>query len=122
MSKKRFISILAALMCAMVFVLMIGIAKDTPADAAEETAVEQTEEAADNSTGSKALAAGIVVGLAAAAGAIGMGIAVAKSTESMARQPEIAGKINSTMMLGMVFIETAIIYALIVAILIIFVL
>ena len=122
MSKKRFISLLAALMCAMVFVLMIGISKDTPVDAAEETAVEQIEEAADNSTGSKALAAGIVVGLAAAAGAIGMGIAVAKSTESMARQPEIAGKINSTMMLGMVFIETAIIYALIVAILIIFVL
>ena len=68
------------------------------------------------------MAAGIVVGLAAAAGAIGMGIAVAKTTESMARQPEIAGKINSTMMLGMVFIETAIIYALVIAILIIFVL
>ena len=51
-----------------------------------------------------------------------MGIAVAKSNESIARQPEMAGKINSTMMLGLVFIETAIIYALIVAILIIFVL
>ena len=109
-------------MCAMVFVLSIGLLTDTPVNAAEDAATEQTEEAADNSTGSKALAAGIVVGLAAAAGAIGMGIAVAKSTESMARQPEIAGKINSTMMLGMVFIETAIIYALIVAILIIFVL
>ena len=79
-------------------------------------------EAAADSTGSKAMAAAIVVGLAAAAGAIGMGIAVAKSAESMARQPEIAGKINSTMMLGMVFIETAIIYALVIAILIIFVL
>ena len=45
-----------------------------------------------------------------------------KSTEGMARQPEAAGKINSAMMLGLVFIETAIIYALIVAILIIFVL
>ena len=38
------------------------------------------------------------------------------------RQPEAAGKINSAMMLGLVFIETAIIYALIIAILIIFVL
>ncbi|MBQ8177802.1 MAG: ATP synthase F0 subunit C, partial [Clostridia bacterium] len=56
------------------------------------------------------------------AGAIGMAIAISKSTESMARQPEIASKINSTMMLGIVFIETAIIYALITAILIIFVL
>ena len=94
-------------------------ANETAAFAAGETAAA---EAAADSTGDKAMAAGIVVGLAAAAGAIGMGIAVAKTTESMARQPEIAGKINSTMMLGMVFIETAIIYALVIAILIIFVL
>ena len=40
----------------------------------------------------------------------------------MARQPEAAGQINSSMMLGLVFIETLAIYALIVAILIIFVL
>ncbi|MBP5730407.1 MAG: ATP synthase F0 subunit C, partial [Clostridia bacterium] len=51
-----------------------------------------------------------------------MAIAIRKSVESMARQPEAAGKINSAMMLGLVFIETVIIYALIVAILIIFVL
>ena len=51
-----------------------------------------------------------------------MAIAIAKSSESMARQPEAASKINSAMMLGLVFIETAIIYALIIAILIIFVL
>ena len=37
-------------------------------------------------------------------------------------QPEAADKIRAGMMLGLVFIETAIIYALIVAILIIFVL
>lgn len=51
-----------------------------------------------------------------------MAISIAKSTSGMARQPEAAGKINSAMMLGLVFIETAIIYALIIAILIIFVL
>ena len=51
-----------------------------------------------------------------------MGLSIAKSTESMARQPEASDKINSAMMLGLVFIETGIIYALIVAILIIFVL
>ena len=67
-------------------------------------------------------AAAIAVGLAAAAGAIGMGIAVAKSSESIARQPEAKNDVRSSMMLGLVFIETAIIYALIIAILIIFVL
>lgn len=71
---------------------------------------------------SKSMAAAIVVGLAAAAGAIGMALAIAKSVEGTARQPEASGKIQTMLMLGLVFIETAIIYALIVAILIIFVL
>ena len=63
----------------------------------------------------------IVVGIAASAGAIGMGMSISKSSEAIARQPEAEGKIRTTLMLGLVFIETAIIYALIVAILIIFV-
>lgn len=70
----------------------------------------------------KSMAAAIVVGIAAAAGAIAMGFAIAKSAEGTARQPEASGKIQTMLMLGLVFIETAIIYALIVAILIIFVL
>ena len=55
-------------------------------------------------------------------GALGMGLATAKSAEGIARQPEAEGKIRTMMMLGLVFIETAIIYALLVVILIIFVL
>lgn len=74
-----------------------------------------------DSVGTKALAAAIAVGLAAAAGAIGMGIAIAKSTDSIARQPEVKGDIRATLMLGLVFIETVVIYSLIVAILVIFV-
>ena len=54
--------------------------------------------------------------------AFGMGMAVSKSAEGIARQPEAEGKIRTTLMLGLVFIETAIIYALLVVILIIFVL
>ena len=49
-------------------------------------------------------------------------VAIAKSAEGIARQPEAEGKIRTTMMLGLVFLETAIIYALLVVILIIFVL
>ena len=51
-----------------------------------------------------------------------MGLAVAKSAEGISRQPEAESKIRTTLMLGLVFIETAIIYALLVVILIIFVL
>ena len=78
--------------------------------------------AATNEKGSKALSAAVVVGIAAATGAISMGIAISKAVEGTARQPEAGGKIQTMLMLGLVFIETAIIYALIVAILIIFVL
>lgn len=86
-----------------------------------ETETSATENQ-DNSKGSKAIAAGICVGLAAALGALAMGIAIAKSNEAIARQPEATSQIKSGLMLGLVFIETAIIYALIVAILVIFVL
>lgn len=77
---------------------------------------------ADNTTSFKAIAAGICVGIAAGGGALGMGFAISKSAEGISRQPEAEGKIRTTLMLGLVFIETAIIYALIVAILVIFVL
>ncbi len=92
---------------------------EAPADTAE---AEQAAPVADDATGTKAIAAALVVGIAAAVGAVAMGFAIAKCAEGMARQPEASGKINSAMMLGLVFIETLIIYALIVAILIIFVL
>ena len=88
----------------------------------EEAVVMEEETNADSEISAKAIAAGIAIGLAAAGGAIGMGMAISKSAEGIARQPEAEGKIRTTMMLGLVFVETAIIYALVVAILIIFVL
>ena len=78
--------------------------------------------AADNGMSAKAIGAGIVVGLAALGGTIGMGMAISKSSEGISRQPQAEGKIRTTLMLGLVFIETLVIYALIVAILLIFVL
>lgn len=70
----------------------------------------------------KAISAAVIIAVAAGLGAYSMAKAIGKSVESMARQPEASGKIQTAMMLGLVFIETAIIYALIVAILVIFVL
>ncbi|MCR5119740.1 MAG: ATP synthase F0 subunit C [Lachnospiraceae bacterium] len=91
------------------------------AQAAADTTEAAAEAAADNTTGMKALAAALAIGIVGAAGAVSMGISIAKSNEGVARQPEAAGKIQTQLMLGLVFIETAIIYALIVAILIVFV-
>ena len=98
-------------------------AADAPEPADGNGPVAQTEtQEEDDSIGMKAIGAGIAVGIAAAGGAVGMGMVAAKSSESIARQPEAEGKVRTTMMLGLVFIETAIIYALLVVILIIFVL
>ena len=118
--KKIHASILALLLSLALAVPVFAAAApsgDAPADAA---AAEEQD--GGSTIGLKAIAAGIAVGIAAAGGAVGMGLATAKSTESIARQPEAEGKVRTTLMLGLVFIETAIIYALLVVILIIFVL
>jgi len=90
--------------------------------AMEEVITKNEETSKDSILGDKAISAAIVVGIAAAAGAAAMGWAIARSVDGIARQPEAEGKIRTTLMLGLVFVETAIIYALVVAILIIFVL
>lgn len=124
---KKIATILATIILTVMFVTMMTVsvsaAEDEPTQTDESVVAVENTEANDNDVLSmKAIAAAIVVAVVGAAGAIGMAMAISKSAESMARQPELASKINSTMMLGIVFIETAIIYALIVAILIIFVL
>ena len=65
-----------------------------------------------------ALGAGIAIALAALGGAIAMGFAIVKAIDGVTKQPEADGKIKSTLILGLVFIETAIIYALVVGLLI----
>ena len=105
-------------------VLLLAAAMAVPALAAGEETGEpaaQTETQEDAS-GGKTMASAVAIGLAALGGALGMGIATGKAAESVGRQPEAEGKIRTTLMLGLVFIETAIIYALLVVILIIFVL
>lgn len=122
MKHTKFASVLLMIIIAVSLVVSMSATVFAVDGVTEGTQEEQTVEAVDNSKGTKAMAAAIVVGVVAAAGAISMGWAIAKSSDAVARQPEAADKIRSGMMLGLVFIETAIIYALIVAILVIFVL
>lgn len=79
-------------------------------------------EAVASGIGEKAYASAIAIAVVAAAGAVSMGLAISKAAEGVSKQPEASTKIQTILMLGLVFIETAIIYALIIAILIIFVL
>lgn len=125
MKRRKLITIFMTAILMLTFISAMTVsAFASDADAVEVPAENAESTASDESkvTISKAMTAAIAVGVVGTAGAIAMGMAISKSTESMARQPEAASKINSAMMLGLVFIETVIIYALIVAILVIFVL
>lgn len=44
-------------------------------------------------------------GLAAIGPGIGLGILIGKTIEGMARQPEVAGQLRTTMFIGVAFVE-----------------
>jgi F-type H+-transporting ATPase subunit c len=61
------------------------------------------------------IGAAFVLGVAAAAGAIGQSRAIAASVEGIARNPGAAGAIRLSMIIGLALIESLVIYALIIA-------
>ena len=70
--------------------------------------------------GMACLGAGIAM-IAGLGPGIGQGIAASKGAESVVRNPDAASKIQSIMVLGIALAETTGIYALIIAILLIFI-
>ena len=52
-----------------------------------------------------AIGKGLVYGLAAIGPGIGIGYLVGQSVQAMARQPEAAGMVRTTMFLGIAFVE-----------------
>ena len=64
------------------------------------------------------IAAGIAVLTGLGAG-LGIGIATSKATEAIARQPEAAGDINKTLLLGSALAEATAIYGFVVALLLV---
>ena len=70
----------------------------------------------------QAMGAGLCMGIGAIGPGVGEGNAVGKALEGMARQPESAGTLRSTMIMGCAIAETTGIYSLVVALLILFLL
>ena len=62
-----------------------------------------------------ALAAAIAVALSTLGPGIGQGIAASKAMEAMARQPEAAGNIRSSMIIALAMMEALTIYGLLIA-------
>lgn len=119
---KKFPVVFLILMMVSMLAIPAYAADEAEAPAEAQTVTETAETAEESSVGLKAIAVGVAIGLAAAGGAVGMGIVGGKAADGISRQPEMEGKIRTTLMLDLVFIETAIIYALLVVILVIFVL
>jgi F-type H+-transporting ATPase subunit c len=65
----------------------------------------QVTDPADLKNANAAITAGVAYGLAAIGPGIGIGYLVGKSVEAMARQPEAAGMVRTTMFLGIAFTE-----------------
>jgi len=60
---------------------------------------------AATSDGLSTIGKGLVFGLGAIGPGIGIGFLVGKAIEAMARQPEAAGMVRTTMFLGIAFVE-----------------
>ena len=67
-----------------------------------------------------AIAAALAIALPAFGGAFGQGRAAAAALEGIARNPESSGKVTVTMLIGLALIESLCIYALVVALILIF--
>lgn len=67
------------------------------------------------------IGAAFVMGIGTIGPAIGQGMVGARACDNIGKYPENAGTIRTVMLLGMSIIETAPIYALVIAILLIFV-
>ena len=113
---KKFAALMMLLCALMICTIPALAANESGSDSNVTETVSVTAGSNDNDvTSAKAMGSGVMIGIACLGGALAMGIAVGKSSEA-------TSQIRTTMMMGLVFIETVIIYALIVAILIIFVL
>jgi F-type H+-transporting ATPase subunit c len=66
------------------------------------------------------LAAGLAIGLGAIGPGLGEGIAASKALEAIGRNPEASGKVTPLMFVAMAIAESTAIYALVVALIILF--
>jgi len=65
--------------------------------------------------GLMALAVGVLMGLSAGLGAIGQGKVIAAAIEATARQPELKGDLRFLMIIGLAFIESLVLYGLLIS-------
>lgn len=93
-------------------VLFVILALTTFSAFAQEAPATTT---ASNGVAWGVISAAFVLGIAAAAGAIGQSRAIVAACEGIARNPGAAGAIRLAMIIGLALIESLVIYALVIA-------
>ncbi|MCP4900816.1 MAG: ATP synthase F0 subunit C [bacterium] len=94
-------------------VVLVALAVAAPA-----LAQEHGEEAAASKDALQYLSAAFAIGIAAAFGSLGQGKGLSAACEAIGRNPGAVGPIRITMIIGLALIESLVIYALIIAFLI----
>jgi F-type H+-transporting ATPase subunit c len=95
---------------AVLAVILVALAVAAPAMAQEHGEAE-----GGSSSPWGLFAPAIAIGLAAAFGSLGQGKGLAASVEAIGRNPGAVGPIRITMIIGLALIESLVIYALIIA-------
>ncbi len=99
------------------FLTVVALCLAVPMAMADEAAQAAAQEMAKISQhGWLGLAAGLAIGIAAFGGALGQGKAAVAALEGIARNPAASGKLFTPMILGLALIESLVIYAFVIAI------
>ena len=112
---KRSVKVLSSIVTTLI---VLGFSSVAFAQGAPEGVWDRSQGLAHN-YGMIALAAGLGIGIAALGGGIGQGRAAAAALDGIARNPGAAGQIRGPMILGLALIESLVIYALIIAFLLV---
>ncbi|WP_456396897.1 ATP synthase F0 subunit C [Desulfurobacterium sp.] len=99
----------------LLYTLFLLIAGVLPAMAGEGGASAASVKAA------AAIGAGLAIGLGAAGAGVGQGLALKGTQEGISRNPGAAAKLTTNMFIGLALIEALAIYALVVALILLFV-
>ena len=80
---------------------------------------EAAAAAGNTDGGGMAYAAAIAIAIAAFGGALGQGMGIKTALESIGRNPSAASKITTPMIIGLAMIESLVIYALVIALMLV---
>lgn len=110
----KFVKI-AALAVGLLFAAVAPVSAQTytPKDSVEQSRVDYAKSVKYPFSDTRGIAAGLVI----IGAAMGIGMLAKAAVESMARQPEVAGQINTSMIIAAALIEGVTFFALIIVIL-----